>query len=135
MAKYTGRSIIVTYLDTVATVDILTTNNDDVNLVETRNDFLLDYYFKSSSCFDSVNKLDCNFLHWQLLSLFCLPPEKPHDILLFSHQSFSKCKDGRYHELGLFLLTISIHYQKKRLWDFIKWSSPPSSSLNVSVGP
>ena len=107
-----GRSIIVTYLDTVATVDVLTTNNDDVNLVETRNDFLLDYYFKSSSCFDSINStaISCigSFSHY-----FVLPPEKPHDILLFSHQSFSKCKDGRYHELGLFLLTISIHYQKK----------------------
>ena len=35
--------IIVISLDVVATVDVLTANNIDVNLLETRNDFLLDY--------------------------------------------------------------------------------------------
>ena len=35
--------IIVISLDAVATVDVLTANNIDVNLLETRNDFLLDY--------------------------------------------------------------------------------------------
>ena len=66
--------IIFTSLDAVATVDVLTANNNDVNLVETRNETI-----KSSSCVDSINKFDRHFLRWQLF----LPPEGPRDIAFF----------------------------------------------------
>ena len=43
-----------------------------------------------------VNKVDRDFLHWHLLSFVC--PLTNHVTLLFSHQSFSACKDGGYRE-------------------------------------
>ena len=46
-----------------------------------------------------INKLDRDFLHWQILSLVC--PLRNHVIPLLSHQSLSACKDGGYREVGL----------------------------------
>ena len=54
--KSPRRLRIITYLDVVATVDVLTANSNDVNLVEPRN---------------------------VLYANICLPPEKPCDIAFF----------------------------------------------------
>ena len=65
---------------------------------------------ESSSCFDSINKLDHDFLHWQLLSVVC--PLRNHVTLLFSHQSFTTCKDVGYGELGVMERDISVRPTK-----------------------
>ena len=52
--KFWLEVIIATFMDTVTTVDILTTRNNDVRLIET----LLLHDQKSSSCFERINKLD-----------------------------------------------------------------------------
>ena len=59
-------------MDAIATVDVLTANNNDVNLVETRN------------------VLFARLLNRRLVLI-------ARDIV-FSHQSFSACKDGGYRE-------------------------------------
>ena len=59
-------------LDAAATVDVLTASNDDVKL-------------KLSSPFEKINKLDCDYSHWQILSLVC--HLKVHVTLLLLHQS------------------------------------------------
>ena len=45
---------LATFMDAVTTVDVLTTRNNDVRLIET----LLLHDQKSSSCFERINKLD-----------------------------------------------------------------------------
>ena len=52
--KFWLEVIIATFMDAVTTVDVLTTRNNDVRLIET----LLLHDQKSSSCFDRINKLD-----------------------------------------------------------------------------
>ena len=52
--KFWLEVIIATFMDAVTTVDILTTRNNDVRLIET----LLLHDQKSSSCFERINKLD-----------------------------------------------------------------------------
>ena len=52
--KFWLEVIIATFMDTVTTVDVLTTRNNDVRLIET----LLLHDQKSSSCFERINKLD-----------------------------------------------------------------------------
>ena len=52
--KFWLEVIIATFMDTVTTVDILTTRNNDVRLIET----LLLHDQKSSSCFERINRLD-----------------------------------------------------------------------------
>ena len=52
--KFWLEVIIATFMDAVTTVDVLTTRNNDVRLIET---LLLDDQ-KSSSCFERINKLD-----------------------------------------------------------------------------
>ena len=59
-------------LDAAATVDVLTASNDDVKL-------------KLSSPFKKINKLDCDYSYWQILSLVC--HLKVHVTLLLLHQS------------------------------------------------
>ena len=59
-------------LDAAATVDVLTASNDDVKL-------------KLSSPFEKINKLDCDYSCWQILSLVC--HLKVHVTLLLLHQS------------------------------------------------
>ena len=52
--KFCLEVIIATFMDAVTTVDVLTTRNNDVRLIET----LLLHDQKSSSCFERINKLD-----------------------------------------------------------------------------
>ena len=52
--KFWLKVIIATFMDAVTTVDVLTTRNNDVRLIET----LLLHDQKSSSCFERINKLD-----------------------------------------------------------------------------
>ena len=52
--KFWLEVIIATLMDAVTTVDVLTTRNNDVKLIET----LLLHDQKSSSCFERINKLD-----------------------------------------------------------------------------
>ena len=52
--KFWLEVIIATFMDAVTTVDVLTTRNNDVRLIET----LLLHDQKSSSCFERINKLD-----------------------------------------------------------------------------
>ena len=52
--KFWLEVIIATFMDAVTTVDVLTTRNNDVRLIET----LLLRDQKSSSCFERINKLD-----------------------------------------------------------------------------
>ena len=52
--KFWLEVIIATFMDAVTTVDVLTTRNNDVKLIET----LLLHDQKSSSCFERINKLD-----------------------------------------------------------------------------
>ena len=52
--KFWLEVIIATFMDALTTVDILTTRNNDVRLIET----LLLHDQKSSSCFERINKLD-----------------------------------------------------------------------------
>ena len=47
---------LFTFLDAVATVDVLTGSNDDVKLVETRTVHFA--RLKISTCFERINKLD-----------------------------------------------------------------------------
>ena len=65
--------IIVTLQYAVATVNVPMSNSNDVNLANT-----LDNYEIVVS-FDRINKLDCDFSYWQILSLVC-PLKKPRDI-------------------------------------------------------
>ena len=46
-----------------------------------------------------INKLNRNFLNWEIVSLICLL--KNHATLLLYHQFLKACKDGGYLELGL----------------------------------
>ena len=57
--------IIVTLQYAVATVNVLMSNSNDVNLANT-----LDNYEIVVS-FDRINKLDCDYSYWQILSLVC----------------------------------------------------------------
>ena len=52
--KFWLEVIIATFMDAVTTVDVLTTRNNDVRIIET----LLLHDQKSSSCFERINKLD-----------------------------------------------------------------------------
>ena len=52
--KFWLEVIIATFMEAVTTVDVLTTRNNDVRLIET----LLLHDQKSSSCFERINKLD-----------------------------------------------------------------------------
>ena len=52
--KFWLKVIIATFMHAVTTVDVLTTRNNDVRLIET----LLLHDQKSSSCFERINKLD-----------------------------------------------------------------------------
>ena len=52
--KFCLEVIIATFMDAVTTVDVLTTRNNDVRLIET----LLLHDQKSSSCFERINNLD-----------------------------------------------------------------------------
>ena len=52
--KFWLEVIIATFMNALTTVDILTTRNNDVRLIET----LLLHDQKSSSCFERINKLD-----------------------------------------------------------------------------
>ena len=52
--KFWLEVIIATFMDALTTVDVLTTRNNDVRLIET----LLLHDQKSSSCFERINKLD-----------------------------------------------------------------------------
>ena len=62
--KFWLEVIIATFMDAVTTVDVLTTRNNDVKLIET----LLLNDLKSSSCFERINKLDRDYSCWQILS-------------------------------------------------------------------
>ena len=46
-----------------------------------------------------INKLNRDFLNWQIVLLICLL--KNHATLLLYHQFLKACKDGGYLELGL----------------------------------
>ena len=46
-----------------------------------------------------INKLNRNFLNWEIVSLIC--HLRNHATLLLSHQFLKACKDGGYLELGL----------------------------------
>ena len=48
--------IVVTFLDVLATVDVLTARNNDVKLAETRTVHFV--RLKSSFCFGKINKFD-----------------------------------------------------------------------------
>ena len=62
--------IIVTLQYSVAIVNVLMANSNDVNLANT-----LDNYEIVVS-FDRINKLDRDYSYWQILSLVC--PQKYH---------------------------------------------------------
>ena len=62
--------IIVTFQSAVATVNVPMSNNNDVSLANT-----LDNYEIVVS-FDRINKLDRDYSYWQILSLVC--PLKYH---------------------------------------------------------
>ena len=89
-------------MDAVATVNVLTTINNDVKLEKTRTvHFALK---KSSTRFEMINKLDRDYSYRQFLSLVC--PQKYHETLFLSHQSKSACADGGYRESTIFIDTI-----------------------------
>ena len=58
--------IIVTFLDVLATVDVLTARNNDVKLAETRTVHFA--RLKSSFCFGKINKFDRDFFFWQIFN-------------------------------------------------------------------
>ena len=62
--KFWLEVIIATSLDAVTTVDVLTTSNNDLKLIET----LLLHDQKTSSRFERINKLDRDYSCWQILS-------------------------------------------------------------------
>ena len=64
--------IIVTLQYAVATVNVLMANSNDVNLANTLDNFEI------VVSFDRINKLDRDYLYWQMLSLVC--PLKYHVI-------------------------------------------------------
>ena len=80
--KLWAEVIIVSFLDAIATVDVLTATNTDVKLVDTRT--VQFARLKSSSCFERINKLNGHYSYWQFLPLVC--PLKYHVTLLLSHQ-------------------------------------------------
>ena len=55
-----------------ATVDVLTTSNNDVNFVETQNRTFC-VTLESSFRFKRINKVDRDFLHCQILPSFFAP--------------------------------------------------------------
>ena len=58
--------IIVTFLDVLATVDVLTARNNDVKPAETRTVHFA--RLKSSFCFGKINKFDRDFFFWQIFN-------------------------------------------------------------------
>ena len=85
--KFWLEVIIATFMDALTTVDILTTRNNDVRLIET----LLLHDQKSSSCFERINKLDRDISR---VGNFITRFLKCHVTLFLSHQSLRACKDG-----------------------------------------
>ena len=70
---------IVTSWDAVMTIDILKANN----IVKLNNMWSLHFaWLKPLSNFEGTNKLDFNYLLWQLKFNIYLPSEKPYDIAL-----------------------------------------------------
>ena len=61
---------IVTLQYSVATVNVLMANSNDVNLANTLDNFEI------VVSFDRINKLDRDYSYWQILSLVC--PLKYH---------------------------------------------------------
>ena len=85
--KFWLEVIIATFMDALTTVDILTTRNNDVRLIET----LLLHDQKSSSCFERINNSTVTLV---VLANFITRFLKCHVTLFLSHQSLRACKDG-----------------------------------------
>ena len=75
--------IVVIYFNAVATVDVLTSSNNDVKLVESWTVHFANLILPYS--FEGIIKLDRDYSYWQILPLVC--PLKYHVALLLSHQS------------------------------------------------
>ena len=58
--------ITSTFLDAVATVDVLTASNNDVDFVEAGN-----RVFCMDRRFERINKVDRDFSYWQILCFVC----------------------------------------------------------------
>ena len=63
----------------VATVNVVAASNYDVELAETRTIHFA--RLKSCSCFEIMNKIDCDYPYWQILAL--IYPLKYHGILFY----------------------------------------------------
>ena len=69
-------TIIVTFLDVVATVDVLTASYNDVLKTCRNSKRIFCMTIKSSSRLERINKLEGDNSYWQILSLVC--PLKYH---------------------------------------------------------
>ena len=76
-----GHCQIVTSLDQDVMVDVLTAKSCQNSNCTFR------MIIKSSSPFDRINKDDLNYSYWQIVSLACLPSEKPRDSVFYPRQS------------------------------------------------
>ena len=64
-------SLLLNSLDAGATADVLTANNNDLNIDDTRTIHFAWLFKKSSSRFERTNKLDRDSSCWQIKSLVC----------------------------------------------------------------
>ena len=71
-------------------------SNNDVQLVETRTVHFARLLNRSLARVEIINKLECDYSYWQLLSLVC--PLKYHVTLFLTHQSLRACTDSGYRE-------------------------------------
>ena len=78
-------TIIVTFLDAVATVDVLTASYNDVLKTCRNSKCIFCMTINLSSQLERINKLERDYSYWQIFSLVC--PLKYHVALLSSHQS------------------------------------------------
>ena len=79
MANYGWKWSLFPFLDTAATVHVLTASDNDVKTCRSSNctfSARLKLWFRS----ERINKLDCDYSYWQMFSWVCPAPEIPRDI-------------------------------------------------------
>ena len=79
MANYGWKWSLFPFLDTAATVHVLTASDNDVKTCRSSN-CTFSARLKLWSRSERINKLDCDYSYWQMFSWVCPAPEIPRDI-------------------------------------------------------
>ena len=79
MANYGWKWSLFPFLDTAATVHVLTASDNDVKTCRSSN-CTFSARLKLWSRSERINKLDCDYSYWQMFSWVCSAPEIPRDI-------------------------------------------------------